>query len=255
VSTTSARLTWEMGASLGLHAGALGIVLIAQQCAPSTPLFKPEDVMIVQAVALPKSVNDWLPDKPMHRPDPPKGEVADSPEVVPPTASDMVLEDEQAPQPKGEKSREAERDQLLAQARKEELLRDLSTPEGPENQVQTDPDGVDPREAILGIGIGINDPALARWQAACRDKILPNWTPLPAVVAAHPNYVVQLVVRVSATGAMSEPEVYQSSGDPSFDQTALRAIYKTATIVPPPAEYAESAAKGVVITLAAKDKQ
>jgi hypothetical protein len=39
VSTTSARLTWEMGASLGMHAGALGIVLILQQCAPTRPLF------------------------------------------------------------------------------------------------------------------------------------------------------------------------------------------------------------------------
>jgi TonB family protein len=244
-----------MGASVGLHAGALGIVLILQQCTRTTPLFKPEDVMVVQAVALPKSVNDWLPDKPMHTPEPIEGEVADSPEVVPPTASDMVLPDEDAPPPKGEKSREAERDQLLAQARKEALLRDLSTPEGPRDQVQTDPNGVDPREAILGIGIGINDPVLAKWQAACRDKILPNWTPLPAVVAAHPDYAVQLVVRVSATGEMTEPEVYKSSGDPSFDQTALRAIYKTATIVPPPAEYAETAARGVVITLAAKDKQ
>jgi TonB family protein len=254
VSTTSARLTWEMGASLGLHAGALGIVLILQQCTPTTPLFKPEDVMIVQAVALPKSVNDWLPDKPMHTPDPPKGAVPDSPDVVPPTASDMVFPDDKAPKPKGAEN-EAQRDQLLAEARKEALLRDMSTPEGPEDQVQHDPNGVDPREAILGIGVGINDPELARWQAACRDKILPNWTPLPAVVAAHPNYVVQLVVRVAANGAMSNPEVYQSSGDPSFDQTALRAIYKTATIVPPPAEYADSASRGVVITLAAKDKQ
>jgi TonB family protein len=244
-----------MGASLGLHAGALGIVLILQQCTPTTPLFKPEDVMIVQAVALPKSVNDWLPDKPMHTPDPPKGQVADSPDVVPPTASDMVLHDEQAPKPKGAEN-EAERDQLLAQARKEALLRDMSTPEGPEDQVQHDPNGVDPREAILGIGVGINDPELARWQAACREKILPNWTPLPAVVAAHPNYRVQLLVRVAANGAMSDPEVYQSSGDPSFDQTALRAIYKTATIVPPPAQYAESASStGVLMTLAAKDKQ
>jgi hypothetical protein len=197
VSTTSARLTWEMGASLGLHAGALGIVLILQQCTPTTPLFKPEDVMIVQAVALPKSVNDWLPDKPMHTPDPPKGAVPDSPDVVPPTASDMVFPDDKAPKPKGAEN-EAQRDQLLAEARKEALLRDMSTPEGPEDQVQHDPNGVDPREAILGIGVGINDPELARWQAACRDKILPNWTPLPAVVAAHPNYVVQLVVRVAA---------------------------------------------------------
>jgi TonB family protein len=242
-----------MGASLGLHAGALGIVLITQQCAPSTPLFKPEDVMIVQAVALPKSVNNWLPDKPMHTPEPVKGEVVESPEVVPPTASDMVIHDEAAPKPEGENR--AERDRLLDQARKEALLRDMSTPLGPEDQVLHDPNGVDPSEAILGIGVGINDPELARWQAACRDKILPNWTPLPAVVASHPDYVVHLVVRVSANGQMSDPEIYQSSGDPSFDQTALRAIYKTATIVPPPTEYADSAAKGVVITLAAKDKQ
>jgi TonB family protein len=244
-----------VGASLGLHAGALGVVLLLQQLAPSTPLFRPEDVMMVQAVALPKPVNDWLPDKPMHTPDPVQGQVPDSPEVVPPTASDMVLKDEEAPPPKGAKTREAERDALLAQARKEELLRDLSTPEGPQDQVKTDPNGVDPKDAILGVGMGINDPALARWQAACRERILPNWTPLPAVVAAHPTYAVQLVVRVSPTGAMSDPEIYKSSGDPSFDQTALRAIYKTGTIVPPPAEYAESAERGVVITLAAKDKQ
>jgi hypothetical protein len=35
---------------------------------------------------------------------------------------------------------------------------------------------------------------------------------------------------------MSDPEVYQSSGDSVVRSNGLRAIYKTATIVPPPTE-------------------
>jgi TonB family protein len=255
VSTTSARMTWEVGASLGLHAGAVGLVLVLQTLTPTDPLFKPEDVMVVQAVALPKPVNDWLPDKPMHTPDPIVGQDTEAPEITPPTASDMILEDEKAPETKGTKSREKEREALLREERKAELLRDMSTPEGPQDQVQTDPNGVNPEDAILGVGVGINDPVVAKWQAEARARILPNWTPIPAVVASHPDYAVILVVRVSDTGEMTEPEIYRGSGDSAFDQTALRAIYKTKTIPPAPDKYRESAAKGVLITLAAKDKQ
>src|SRR5262245_54793435 len=109
MSTTSARLSWEFGASLGLHAGLLGIVILAQQLTPAQPLFKPADVMVLNAVALPKAITDWLPDKPMHTPEPITGETPDPAEIVPPTASDMVLKDDKAPETQGQKSHEKAR--------------------------------------------------------------------------------------------------------------------------------------------------
>lgn len=256
---TAVRPTWEIAASLGLHV-ALGALIFLGQCVrpDPAPLIDPSKVMQVQAVALPRSTSS-MPDRPSRTPDPPKG--ADTPDAAPPpppTASDMVVQQDDAPTPKGAdrpQDRTDARQALLNQARREALIKDPNAPLGDVDRTRTDPNGVDPQDAIFGAGTGTMDPELARYISACRTAILPNWTPLPATIQAHPEYQVQLLVPVSSDGKLGEAQLVKGSGDASFDRSALLAVVKTARLPNPPARFRDSAAQGVLITLAARDLQ
>ena len=90
------RPTWEIGASIAVHLLVVGVFAAGQMFGSSEPLFNPDDVMIVQAVALPKA-NTRMPDRPTRAPDPPKGDkVTAKAKPPPPTASDMALRKKKA---------------------------------------------------------------------------------------------------------------------------------------------------------------
>jgi len=218
------------------------------------PLFNPDDVMTVQAVALPKATQQ-MPDRPTRTPDPPKGDdMAAKATPPPPTASDMALRKKTAKKKKGRTDRTSARENLLNKLKREALLKDATAAIGTKDRVQTDKDGVDPKDAIIGpIGAGRMDPELARYVSKCRDRILPNWKPLPAILAAHPEYKVVVSVSVGQTGQLGKPKIIKTSSDASFDRSAISAVVRTARFPPPPARYAPSAAKGVMITLSAAD--
>ena len=246
--------TWEIGASIGVHALGLMLIWLGQSCSTHSPMFDPKDVMAVQAVALPKA-NKRMPDRATRTPDPPKGDAVSATAPPPPkTASDMALRKKTAKKKKGAPDRSTDRAELLNKLKREALLKDASAALGRTNRVQTDKDGVDPDEAVVGPpGAGRMDPELARYVASCRRRILPNWNPLPAILAANPDYSVMVSVEVDANGNMGTPTVVRSSSDPSFDRSAISAIARTGSLPPPPPRYAASAAKGVAITLSAAD--
>ena len=250
----SFRPTWEIGASIGVHLLVLGLLALGQLLEPDRPLFDPNDVMTVQAVALPKA-NTRMPDRPTRTPPPPKGDsVKAKTPPPPPTASDMALRKKKAVEKKGVEDKSVDRSELLNKIRREALLKDATAALGAKDRVQTAKDGVDPKDAVIGpMGAGRMDPELARYVAQCRDRILPNWKPLPAILAVHPEYKVVVAVAVGQTGQLGSPSVVKSSTDPSFDRSAISAVVRTGRLPPPPAKYAASAAEGVIITLSAAD--
>jgi TonB family protein len=252
------RPTWEIGASLGIHVGLIGMMWIGSFLDRNTdPLFDPRDVMLVSAVALPKSLSR-LPQRRERAPDPVRGhqKKADAP-PIPPTASDMVRHDEDAKKHKGEtrvKDRTSDRADLLNKLKRDDLLRDLTAPEGTTDRSLTDPNGVDPKDAVIGpVGSGRHDPVLGRYVAACTNRIKPNWRPLPSTIAAHPEFEVRVMVLVDAKGTITKPRVLRGSGDSAFDRSAITAVMRTAKLPPPPPRYVAAAAQGVTITLAARD--
>jgi len=131
--------------------------------------------------------------------------------------------------------------------------KDPTAPIGAQDRARTSPEGAEGDQPSI-IGIGQADPQLARYILACRDAVLPHWTPLPATVAAHPEYEVVIQVPVAADGALGTPKVVSGSGDDSFDRTALMAVIKTRKLPPPPPTWSQSAARGVQFVLPAKDK-
>ncbi len=252
-----ARPTWEIAASVALHAVLFGAVLVGSGLgADDGPLIDPHDVMIVSAVALPKQTGR-MPDKPMRTPTPPQGE-APVTAPPPPQSSDMALHTPDTPKPEGKaepRDRSADREALLNAAKRAALV-DAAAPLGPEDHTRTSPDGVDPADAILGAGgAGINDPDLARWKVSVEAAIRRNWTPLPATVSAHPDYVVYVVVPIAANGKLGSPKIYQGTDDSSFDRSALMAVMKTGRVASPPEKWQASTTAGVVLEFPAKEKQ
>lgn len=258
------RPTWEVGASLGLHALLAAALFVGERLlnADSKPLIDPSQVMMVTAVALPKQTTR-LPDRPTRTPDPPK---APTPEPSPtppppPTASDLVLHKEDAPKPSGAPEsppdRSQDRDELLREMRKQQLLKDMSAAVGDVDRPRTDPNGVDPEDAILGAGVGVPmDKEAAAWWSKTRPLVWANWTPLPAIIAAHPEYVTVIRVKVGADGTLSDAEIAKRSGDASFDNSARLAVLKTGRVPPPPAKFAEAwANEGTQLAFPAKDLQ
>lgn len=269
------RLSWEIVASLWLHLSAASALVLFERCAPSShePLFKPNEVMQIQMAAAPMPYAART-QRAERAPDPvttpaPAPEPVTEPAAPPPAASDMVLqqekdepdpvdtpepepEDPKNPPPAEPQDNSLDRAALLNQARREELV-NPNAPLGQQDRTEASPDGQRGVTSSV-IGIGEADPILAAYIQACRDAILPNWTPLPSTLAAHPEYAVVLQVTVAADGRLGTPQIVQGSGDTSFDRTAEMAVLKTQRLPPPPPEWAASAANGVQIRLAAKDK-
>ena len=258
------RPTWEVGASLGIHALLAAALFIGEYMTrpDSKPLIDPSQVMMVSAVALPKQTTR-MPQRATHTPDPPQVK-APTPEASPtppppPTASDMVLHKDDAPkppsQPEEAPDRTDDREAALREMMKQQALKDMSTAVGDVDRPRTDPNGVDPQDAIFGSGIGKMDKEAAQWWGKARPLIWANWTPLPSTVSAHPEYATQVKVKIAADGTLSEPEVYKGTGDSSYDRSAVLAVIKTARVPPPPEKFAEAwASQGTVLIFPAKER-
>ena len=254
------RPTWEVAAALGVHVLLVLAVWTGGMMERSDDtLFKKENVMEVQAVSLlPKSTTS-VPQRRERTPDPVRGAKAPEAAPVPPTASTMVKHTDKA-KSKGQTNAQNLRDtreKLLNQAKAAAILKDMTAAVGKTNRTETDPDGLNPDEAILGpIGAGKLPPDLARWHNLCKQRLHANWTPLPSTISAHPNYVTKVKVDFKASGATSNPRVVKSSGDVGYDRSAVLAFHKTGPLPPPPARYAAAAERnGLTFTFPARDKR
>lgn len=256
------RPTWEIGASLGVHALLIAALFIGEYISrpDSKPLIDPSQVMMVSAVALPKQTTR-MPQRATRTPDPPKAAAPETSPTPPPppTASDLVLHKDDAPKPAGEPEappdRSQDREELLRQAQKAQALKDMAAALGDVDRPRTDPNGVDPEDVVFGSGMGKMDKEAAAWWGKARPLIWANWTPLPSTVAAHPDYATQVKVKVLADGTLTDAEVYKGTGDPSYDRSAVLAVIKTGKVPPPPEKFAEAwANQGTVLIFPAKDR-
>ncbi|MEL6345380.1 MAG: TonB family protein [Myxococcota bacterium] len=97
-------------------------------------------------------------------------------------------------------------------------------------------------------------PSLEEYTSTCKESILPNWTPLPAMLKAHPGHVTTVKAPVGADGTLGAARITHSSGDASFDRSVVMAFAKTRQVPSPPPHLERVAADGIEIRFAAKDK-
>ena len=271
----------EIIGSLILHGGLALMLANSKGCMPE--ITQPKPVTKINVVSLGSIKKSKVPDRASRRerssaPKPPKPVQStpktEAPKPTPPKPEQMTVPKEEPkkenPKPKKEEPKKPQkeipkeqpaetpkknsREELIRKAQREQLLKSLqNAPIGPTDREATSQEGTD--KTLPGLpSADPSDPILAQYISQARDKIIPNWAPLPTLIESHPEYEVIIEVDVLADGTLKNPKVVKKSGDASFDAAAIRAIYKTVTLPPPPEKWKASAAQGILITLAAADK-
>ena len=93
------------------------------------------------------------------------------------------------------------------------------------------------------VGVGPNTPLgsnrLGWYAQMIRDRIAQNWNTngLAARTQIAPAIVAFVIMR---DGSVRNPQIVQSSGNPSIDDTALRAVYQAAPLPPLPPQITEN---------------
>lgn len=223
-------LTWELPAAGFMHVMGFLVVLVARCDARTEPLFRPDEVMIVEMAGPAKQITA-MPQKAERAPPRPKGAEAPATEPPPPNQSDMAIRTPDAPKIKGDPNA-AERDRLLAAMRREALLNSL--PEGQEDRPETSPDGSE-SEASASASAGIHDPALAKWRREAEALLNANFHPLRSYCQADPKLAAVAVVAVAADGRMEgDAKIVTGSRNTSIDSECLRAFTLTGRLPPTP---------------------
>lgn len=233
-------LLWEWPAALFAHGFVVLAVWIASYFGgPSEPLFKPEDVLVVSMSGPPKS-DSRMVQKAERAPDAMRGAAKPTADVPPPNPSDMAFKTPEAQVTKGQQ--DAAMQKIMDDLRREKLVHDLSAPLGTVDRAASDPTGSGDGSTATS---GLNDPETAKWIQKMKEKVSPNWHPLISTCQANPKLVVIINVPVNADGSLSaDPFVGTSSGNPSLDQSAMRAVQQTTNLPAPPAKFAGQAVVG-----------
>ena len=261
---------FEAIGSLLLHAIAIGLILVFDSISFTPP---PPKITYITAVQAPAKQKSALPNRAAQVEAPSKG--ADTP---PPTKSQPVVHNdaqtmsikkdppkekpkkETKTKTKTEKVRTPKKGSDKGEEKKKEEDKKKRAEErakrlaalGEKNREETSKDGSD--DSSSNGSSGPIDAILGKYIEQCRQEILSNWNPLPTLIEENPDLQVVLEVKIDANGTLSKPVVRQSSGNSSFDRSAIIALRKTKKLPIPPTKYQSSAAGGIIITIAAQDK-
>jgi hypothetical protein len=136
--------------------------------------------------------------------------------------------------PKGEDR--PNREELLNQAAREQLLENLNAPEGVVDRSAAGPNGS--AEGVSASAISLSDapPAVQAYMPSCMDMLHQKWSPLPSLVSANPQLLTTIRIPISKDGQFGEHKIVVQSGDSSFDRSATMAVLKTQRCTPFPAE-------------------
>jgi len=245
----------DIGGSVLVHGFLASLLAFAKICAPETgPLLSPDEVMEVKMVALPRS-ESALPDRASRAPRPSSGAPESS---APPLAPDQkTIPSPDAERPEGQTLTDHSdaRQALMRDLRRKQLVDALSdAPVGPEDRSATDPDSPFSSDMVIGWGTGeMGDPELARYAVELRQTVTPHWSPLPRLLAEHPDLYATVGVILDDEGRVKKAEIARSSGFSSYDESCLRAVRKAARLPLPPPKFAELASQGFGIGFRAQD--
>ena len=214
--------------SIAAHVALAAALMAAPNFAPSIPLPPVVTVDLVAAAPMPAAP---APAPAPRAPAPPPPE---APAVAPPpVAPKKVLPREPAPAERKSKAKPKPRPRPKRPEKElayDDALAALRNELG-ENAPNEAEQALDAAPAPSGPGRV--DPELARWQSAVQVAIARTWV----APAEYRNTALRthLVVTVMADGTvLGAPAVKRSSGDPYFDDNAVRAVLQASPLPPPP---------------------
>ena len=97
------------------------------------------------------------------------------------------------------------------------------------------------------------DPGYAQYQSSVRSKIIRQWISTSSGPEGEQAIRARIQVRINASGAVISKNVVRSSGNESFDLSALRAIERASPLPPPPEGIkAEALSEGFVVDFSSR---
>lgn len=186
--------------------------------------------------------------------EPPKPKIVKKPKPKKPSPAVKIGKPKVAPRtPKVKAPDQAKITEALAKIdtqleERERQLKEPSPPTAPAGTTTGGPGGVGSPAGK----INARDPGYARYQSAVRSKIIRNW------VRTHAGGETQKLrasirVRINASGTVISKSFSKRSGDPSFDNSALRAVERASPFPPPPPGVKQEALKeGFVVVFSSR---
>ena len=212
----------------------------------SVSVIAKSDTKMVQKASKAPAVasNTTAPPPPNAKPAP-KGAAAPSNTAAPPPSSDLKIHNPKAQTQQGTPDRAAERAAAVRQMLMQQLVEDAA--EGDVNRQAGDPNSTAAQSINPG-GASFGDPEIAKYEKMIQDLFKPLFKPLPATFAGKPEIfcIVHLEVEM-ATGRILKSWIHTSSGNPSYDNFAIRAVNQVPAVPLPPERFAARYANGYKI--------
>jgi len=243
------RLRNAMLVSLAIH----GSVFAAFAIGPSHRFAPMPQVIAIELIAAPSGAaapsrpspapppapaEPAAPEPPPPEPAPPAPPVAKAPvQVLPEESPGRIRKAKPEPKPappRPRKEKELSLDDAMA-ALNDDLGVDptaglLQAPPGP---AEPEDSGGQPEASDVSQTGAVVSPELAKWNLATKRRIQSKWV-TPSNFRNR-GLATSLELRLSASGdVIGTPKVVRSSGDPFFDDNAVRAVMTVAPLPPPP---------------------
>ncbi len=206
---------------------------------PPIPVAKPAPVIPAKPITPPTPAKP-VPPKPAQ----PTVHLGDKPpKPQPPKPAQPA-----APAPDEQKLAEA-----LGQVQKELEQREVTAQTPPTAAGVPDGSGTAAPAGVPGGQVGAADPGLAQYQSTVRSKIVRTWVRANTGPDDGQPIRTRVQVRINASGQVIGKNVVKSSGNESFDLSALRAIERASPLPPPPAGLeAEALSEGFVVDFSSR---
>lgn len=249
-----------------MHTGIFAVgLLISMFWHPTVDPIRPDEAMEVSMMVLPHAAR--MPDKAMHvarsgtpDPSPQKSSAPDpkqAPEPPPLASSDLAFHDPNAKvapaDTKATDSKEAlakKREEAMRRIMMEDALSDLDSPEGPKDRQATDPNSTSDEAIDLGGTGPAADPEIVLYLKSLKKLFAANFHPLPTIAAANPRIECSIRVMIDVdTGQVLSFEIApgKSSGNDSYDTSAMSAAAAVPKVPVPPEKFREKAREGFVM--------
>jgi len=231
--------------SLAFH----GLIFAAFAIGPSRSVMPMANVIAIELVALPSAPSaPARPSRPSPAPPPEKTVAPEPPPEPPPPAPPVVKapvqvlpeespgrirkvkpEPKPAP-PRPRREKELSYEDAMAELGVDETADLLKAPSDP---VEPEASSGGPETSDVSRAGAVVSPELAAWNIATRRRIQSRWV-TPSNFRNR-GLATSLELRLSASGdVIGTPMVVRSSGDPFFDDNAVRAVLTAAPLPPPP---------------------
>lgn len=233
---------WLVPSVLG-HAFLVGALVGLQGLSWSEarePLIDPNDTIQVALVPMPKS-KTALPTRaertaaPPPPPPPPEAPVPPSPTPAPPPPPAPTPAVATPPSPTPPPPDTKQMDALMNELKMADLLNDLDAPVGENNEAATSPEGIDGAPASSSSASPIGNPEYARYVNKVKTLFKEHFRPLPALNGQGLKATV--LVKVGPGGDVTDRSISKTSGNLSWDRSALAATEAVSRIPLPPEQF------------------